>query len=79
MGKRESGSTAIFTTYGDYLKKYPHGYKDAHAKVSEHGYCIIDNSDKSNICWLSIASFNKINDGFNALAAMEKKAKTNKN
>ena len=70
--KRKTGSTAMFMTYGDYLKKFPKGRKDTNAKAEEYGYCIINNADKTNIWWLNVASFNQINNGFKMLAATER-------
>lgn len=73
--KKKTGSTAMFMTYGNYLKKFPKGLKDTNAKAGEYGYCIINNADKTNICWLTVASFNQINNGFKMLAAMERKTR----
>ena len=66
--KTKTGSTAMFMTYGKYLEMFPKGRKNADAKADEYGYCIINNADKSNICWLSIDAFNRINNGFKTLA-----------
>ena len=72
--KKKTGSTAMFMTYGKYLERYPQGRKIANAQADEYGYCIINNSDNTNICWLSIASFNLINNGFKTVSATGKKA-----
>ena len=71
MKQKKTGSTAIYMTYGEYLKKYPQGRKHDNAKAKDYGYCIIDNQDKKNICWLKEMTFNLINRGFAALRDME--------
>ena len=52
------GSTAISMTYGDYLAKYPKGRKNESAHKNRLGYCIIANSDPTNICWITVSDFN---------------------
>ena len=64
---RATGSTAIPMTYGDYLKKYPCGLRDDAAKSEAMGYAIIDNSDHTNITWLSDKGFRLINMAFSKL------------
>ena len=64
---RATGSTAISMTYGDYLKKYPRGLRDDAAKSEAMGYAIIDNSDHTNITWLSERCFHLINMAFSKL------------
>lgn len=64
---RATGSTAIPMTYGDYLKKYPRGLRDDAAKSEAMGYAIIDNSDHTNITWLSERGFRLINMAFSKL------------
>ena len=71
--KKKTGSIAMFMTYGTYLKKFPQGRKDADARAENYGYCVINNADNTNICWLSIAAFNNINNGLKTLAAKEKR------
>lgn len=52
------GSTAISMTYGEYLAKFPKGRKNESANKNRFGYCIIDNSDPANICWITVSDFN---------------------
>ena len=59
-----NGSFAIPMTYGEYLKKYPHGNRDDSAKNEDLGYAIISERDSSNINWLSRKAFNMINEAF---------------
>ena len=70
MSKKKTGSTALYMTYGEYLKKYPQGRKEANVDAKDYGYCVINNEDKNNICWLSKESFHLINQGFMALRAL---------
>ena len=59
------GSFAIPMTYGEYLKKFPHGNRrEDSAKNEDLGYAIISESDSSNIYWLSRKAFNTINEAF---------------
>ena len=71
MSKKKTGSTAIYMTYGEYLKKYPQGRKEANVDAKTYGYCIINNEDKNNICWLKENTFHLINRGFAAVREME--------
>ena len=71
MSKKKTGSTAIYMTYGNYLKNYPKGRKNDKAKSKELGYCIISNQDKNNICWISTKSFRLINAGLTASYALD--------
>ena len=71
--KRATDSTAISMTYSEYLKEYPHGRKDDSAKRNAGGYAIIDNSDKSNVTWLSDKAFNLINRAFSLLTKSGRK------
>lgn len=71
MTKKKTGSTAIYMTYGDYLKDYPNGRKDKDVKPKDFGYCIIDNQDKKNICWLKESTFHLINSGLAAVREMD--------
>lgn len=52
------GSTAISMTYGEYLSEYPNGRKNESANKNMLGYCIISNSDPTNICWITMSDFN---------------------
>ena len=58
------GSYAIRMTYGEYLKKYPHGNRDGSAKKETFGYAVISKRDKTNINWLSEKEFSMINEAF---------------
>ena len=71
MAKKKTGSTAIYMTYGDYLREYPQGRKHDNAKAKDFGYCIIDNQDKKNICWLKESTFHLINSGLAAVREMD--------
>ena len=71
MTKKKTGSTAIYMTYGNYLKDYPNGRKDNDVKPKDFGYCIIDNQDKKNICWLKESTFHLINNGLAAVREMD--------
>ena len=71
MSKKKTGSTAIYMTYGDYLRDYPQGQKHENAKPDEYGYCMINNENKKYICWLKENTFHLINRGFAAVREME--------
>ena len=70
---KKTGSTAMLMTYGNYIKEFPQGRKDEDAQADEYGYCMIDNADKTNICWISMASFHLINNAMKTLSKKENK------
>lgn len=61
------GSYAIRMTYGEYLKKYPHGNRDDSAKKETLGYAVISKRDNTNINWLSEKAFSMINEAFSRM------------
>lgn len=71
MKQKKTGSTAIYMTYGDYLRDYPKGQKHEDAKPDEYGYCMINNENKKYICWLKESTFHLINNGLAAIREME--------
>lgn len=71
MKQKQTGSTAIYMTYGDYLRDYPKGQKHENAKPDEYGYCMINNENKKYICWLKESTFHLINNGLAAIREME--------
>ena len=71
MSKKKTGSTAIYMTYGEYLKKYPQGRKEANVDAKTYGYCMINNENKKYICWLKESTFHLINNGLAAIREME--------
>ena len=75
MDNSKTGSTAIYMPYGEYCRNYPKGRRDDDAKAKDKGYCIIDNEDKNNVCWITERAFRLINEGFNRLAQEERRRK----
>jgi len=71
MKQNKTGSTAIYMTYGDYLRDYPKGQKHENAKPDEYGYCMINNENKKYICWLKESTFHLINNGLAAIREMD--------
>ena len=75
----QSGETAIPMTYGEYLKEYPKGNRDAAAKRNADGYAIIDDTPTSTASanWVSLCAFGLLNRAIQMLPKSVKHRRPN--
>lgn len=74
-----SGETAIPMTYGEYLKEYPKGNRDAAAKRNADGFAIIEDTDTSTATanWVSLCAFGLLNRAIQMLPKSVKHRRPN--
>lgn len=75
----QSGATAIPMTYGEYIKAYPKGNRDAAAKRNADGYAIIEDTPTStaSVNWVSLCAFVLLNRAIQTLPKSVKHRRPN--
>lgn len=75
----QSGETAIPMTYGEYLKEYPKGNRDAAAKRNADGFAIIEDTPTSTASanWVSLCAFGLLNRAIQMLPKSVKHRRPN--